>query len=277
MVSNFFTGLDTHAWTGWVFFSVLIGPVLIWVYTAIYSIIPPTTFFTYAFGNDHYLFRAADYWFGWLFVYIMALLPHNLYRAWKSTYHPNDIDVMRSIRTSRPDIDILNDPRLGGRAKDIRVAEYQHRPSVSADGPVQELPDTHDFSADRDRAPEMLPRPSYHSNRRSMFGQLPSAHGSEIDMATGLRREQSRGFDFTMEERGVAISRMQSRLSQISARRRALGISPSKNNNKQQRSGSTLSPFVSLRAKAGSVLRPKKKGFYEQTPQMEGERGPGDA
>jgi hypothetical protein len=33
MVSNVFTGLDTHSWTGWVWISVLIGPVLIWVYT----------------------------------------------------------------------------------------------------------------------------------------------------------------------------------------------------------------------------------------------------
>jgi hypothetical protein len=75
---------------------------------------------------------------------------------------------------------------------------------------------------------------------------------------------------------------MQSRLSQISARRRALGLglmttSPSKNNNKQQRPGNTTSPFNALRERAGSVLRPKKKGFYEQTPQMEGERGPDDS
>ncbi len=33
MVASAFNGLATAAWTGWVFFAVLVGPVLIWVYT----------------------------------------------------------------------------------------------------------------------------------------------------------------------------------------------------------------------------------------------------
>jgi phospholipid-translocating ATPase len=31
--ANFFNGLNTNTWTGWVFFAVLLGDVLIWVYT----------------------------------------------------------------------------------------------------------------------------------------------------------------------------------------------------------------------------------------------------
>jgi phospholipid-translocating ATPase len=31
--ANFFNGLNTSAWTGWVFFAVFIGDVLLWVYT----------------------------------------------------------------------------------------------------------------------------------------------------------------------------------------------------------------------------------------------------
>lgn len=31
--ANFFNGLNTSAWTVWVFFAVFIGDVLIWVYT----------------------------------------------------------------------------------------------------------------------------------------------------------------------------------------------------------------------------------------------------
>ena len=63
MVANAFNGLNTAAWTGWVFFAVLIGPILIWAYTvsiclayskrlkiltcvkAIYSIISPGWFY----------------------------------------------------------------------------------------------------------------------------------------------------------------------------------------------------------------------------------------
>lgn len=33
MVANAYNGLNTAAWTGWVFFAVLIGPILIWAYT----------------------------------------------------------------------------------------------------------------------------------------------------------------------------------------------------------------------------------------------------
>ena len=67
MVSNVFTGLYTESWNVWVWVAVLVGPVLIWLYTvgeeskrsfykklidpfsesqAIYSVIPPKTFAT---------------------------------------------------------------------------------------------------------------------------------------------------------------------------------------------------------------------------------------
>lgn len=33
VVANLFNGLNTRVWTGWVFFSVFIGIILIWAYT----------------------------------------------------------------------------------------------------------------------------------------------------------------------------------------------------------------------------------------------------
>ena len=33
MAADLFVGLNTHAWTGWVFFTTLIGILLVWVYT----------------------------------------------------------------------------------------------------------------------------------------------------------------------------------------------------------------------------------------------------
>jgi hypothetical protein len=33
MAANLFNGLNTKFWTGWVFFSVFIGIILIWAYT----------------------------------------------------------------------------------------------------------------------------------------------------------------------------------------------------------------------------------------------------
>ena len=31
--ANLFNGLNTRVWTGWVFFAVFIGIILVWVYT----------------------------------------------------------------------------------------------------------------------------------------------------------------------------------------------------------------------------------------------------
>lgn len=33
IVTNLFNGLNTNVWTGWVFFAVFIGIVLVWIYT----------------------------------------------------------------------------------------------------------------------------------------------------------------------------------------------------------------------------------------------------
>ena len=33
IVANLFNGLNTRVWTGWVFFSVFVGIILIWAYT----------------------------------------------------------------------------------------------------------------------------------------------------------------------------------------------------------------------------------------------------
>lgn len=33
MAANLFNGMNTNVWTGWVFFAVLVGIVLVWAYT----------------------------------------------------------------------------------------------------------------------------------------------------------------------------------------------------------------------------------------------------
>lgn len=33
MVVNLFNGMNTSAWTNWVFFAVSIGPILVWLFT----------------------------------------------------------------------------------------------------------------------------------------------------------------------------------------------------------------------------------------------------
>lgn len=96
-------------------------------------------------------------------------------------------------------------------------------------------------------------------------------------MSNGLKRVESRGFDFDVEERSIAVQRLNSRLSQFSNRQKNQAQaqstpvdSPTKG---RLRAGSIGLGLNSLRSRAGSVLKPKK-GFYDQTRAMNGERGP---
>jgi phospholipid-translocating ATPase len=197
--ANLFNGLNTKVWTAWVFFSVFIGIVLIWVYTvcpgifldrrsdnlihfpqAIYSIIAPGWFATTVYGNDYFLFRSPIFWFGLPITILLALLPRYLYMAWTFGFHPNDLDILNWNYKLKPNMDLIHETYLhhgeeeGARGPATPATPY----SATSDGP--------------------LSRPR-----------------SQIDMSTGLR-SQSRGYDFAQEENGVAIRRMQSNLSGVS-------------------------------------------------------------
>lgn len=96
-------------------------------------------------------------------------------------------------------------------------------------------------------------------------------------MSTGLHREASRGFDFDIENRSVAVSdsdhqskiladsaqiqRMQSRLSEASDRR-AIPQRTKFNQNPRASSGNNNPPFgmSRLRERAGSILSRKRAG-----------------
>jgi phospholipid-translocating ATPase len=178
IVSNLFNGLNTRFWTGWVFFSVFIGIILIWAYTAIYSIIAPGWISTPVYGNDHFLFQSAIFWFGLLITVLLALLPRYLYLAWSFGFNPNDLDILNWNYKIRPDLDLIHEAYLNsGEKVEERVLESA---APRTDSPVP-------------------------------FGR-PSIQGSHIDMCTG-ERSQSRGYSFAQEENGVAMRRMQSNLS----------------------------------------------------------------
>lgn len=209
-----------------------------------------------------------------------------------------------SYRRHNPEIDVANDSMLGGRHRGVQPAEgtSASRPSMSQrpSSYYQQPDQTNAFGAagDRDQLPQMQGRPSFDGRRDALGRTLPhSLRGSEVDskyketyqtllmliirhspVSSGLRRHQSRGFDFDVEERSIAVSRLNSRLSQLSGARAKdqanLTESPSK---RRLRSPSINLGLSSLRSRAGSVLRPKSKGFFEQTPAMEGERGAGEA
>jgi len=147
---------------------------------AIYSLISPGWFATPVFGNDHFLFQSALFWFGLPITVLLALTPRYIYKAWMFGFHPNDIDIMRWNIKLNPHMDI---------AREAHLLSAQHASMSPPSAPTT---------------------PARARLRMSLTGR-----GSQIDMATGLH-SQSRGFDFATEENGVALQRMQSNLSSAS-------------------------------------------------------------
>ncbi|KAF8891341.1 hypothetical protein BD779DRAFT_1610652 [Infundibulicybe gibba] len=186
LCTNLFNGLNTNVWTGWVFFSVFIGIILVWIYTAIYSLISPGWIVTPIYGNYRFLFGSAYFWLGLPLTVCLALAPRYLAKAWKFGFAPDDIDIMRWVRKMEPHRNVSHEAQIGGRLATL------HRPA------------------------------SVVSRRTSHTGSLVSVNGrpsmdprsaSRTDMSTGVRSVH-RGFDFSMEENGVAMRRMQSNLSE---------------------------------------------------------------
>ena len=195
MIVTVFVGINISTWTSWVWWTLGIEILLIWVYTvsfvahsrllsskldhiqAIYSVIKPGWFPTPIYGNDHYLFHSAYYWLGLLYVVPLALLPRLICKAYKFIFDPSDIDRVRYLHKLHPEHDFRRDREAGGMS-------YIKR-AVSTSRGVK---------------------------RRSIMTHGAPRAASRTDMSTGLRTRAT-GFDFAMEENGVALRRLQSNLS----------------------------------------------------------------
>lgn len=277
MVANFFTGLNIFAWVGWTYFGILFGPALVWVYTAVFSSIPPSSFVTGVYGNQVFLFRSYAFWFGWPFVIVIALMPRYFIRFARQNLFPDDIDQMRLVRMYQPEADPATHPLLGGKlAEKAEGGPEADTAAAAGDGiQMQQINPSKVEEANGKPLPqsEQEGRPSMHHPRSSMssgrFGRHGSARGSQVDsesplpaladpsVSTGVTREPSRGFDFTAEEGGVAMQRMQSRLSQASSHRRNRLLPPRSSPLRQ--SGGNPFGISRIRERAGSVFSPRKR------------------
>jgi len=170
---------------------------------AIYNVISPGWFVTSVYGNNDFLFRSAYYWLSIPLVVILSLTPRYLAKAYKIAYHPNDIDIIRFIQKN-PQYNFSHEA-----VTHSSFITYSFSPSST-------LPRTRTISA------TSLPRTSV---------DLRST--SRTDMSTGARSVY-RGFDFSAEENGVAIRRLQSNLSERRASSRNLNASPSEPTSKKK-------------------------------------------
>jgi phospholipid-translocating ATPase len=205
-IANLFNGLNTNVWTGWVFFAVFIGIALVLLYTvsisfdlnpsgsdavtqliqAVYNSISPGWFVTPVWGNNTFLWPSAYFWFCLPLTICLALAPRYLAKAWKFGFAPDDFDIMRYISKKEPGRDIARDAQLGGGLKAMQRPGLSRR-SSRTDSIVSGI-----------------------GGRSS----LDHRQASRTDMSTG-ERLMERGFDFSTEEQGVAMRRMQTSLSEL--------------------------------------------------------------
>ncbi|KAF4615383.1 hypothetical protein D9613_002558 [Agrocybe pediades] len=197
LVADIFTGLNGTAWTWWLTFAVFIGIIVEWVFTAIYSAISPGYAVTPLYGNDYYLFRSAYFWLGIPITFFIALAPRALYKSWKSTLNPGDLETFQYLQKKYPNMDFSSFSRPSQPTADLAD---MRRPNMSS------RRQSHVSGV------ASLPWRQPH-HRPSMDARPSSRAASRTDMATGIT-SVDRGFDFATEENGVEMRRVQSRLSE---------------------------------------------------------------
>ncbi|KAF8647469.1 hypothetical protein AX16_006674 [Volvariella volvacea WC 439] len=205
VVADIFTGLNSTAWSAWIFFAVFIGIIVVWVFTAIYSAISPGYAVTFLFGTNFFLWRSAYFWLCFLLTFTLSLTPRYLYKAWRTSFAPTDIEMVRYLHKQVGDAGL----------DDLRMNKRPTRPTLSRNASASS------FSASRSRvslAQAQNSRPQsqvgqFSASQQQLQGLNPMMMASTTDMSTGLPHPE-RGFGFSMEENGVALQRMQTHLSE---------------------------------------------------------------
>ncbi|KAG6899806.1 hypothetical protein C0993_006629 [Termitomyces sp. T159_Od127] len=218
IAANLFNGLNTNVWTGWVFFAVSIGIVLVLLYTAIYAAISPGWFVTPMYGYNHFLWPSAYFWLCMPLTICLALAPRYFAKAWKFGFAPDDIDIVRYIGKTDPKRDLAKDAYISASSPARPFARHSSSRRTSRTSFASERP----------------PRPSFDPR-----------NGSRTDMSTGMRSVH-RGFDFSTEEGGVAMQRIQTNLSERRESNWNLDDTTQQNTNRNRRRG-TLRHVLSVR------------------------------
>lgn len=240
-IANLYNGLNTWAWTGWVWFAVFFGIAFVWIYTVCNSIFFSfPLMLTYDFadlghlfcylprrfcynslvsvlclhlpsigylrilhsGNNYFLFRSPIFWFSVTFVILLSLLPRYLYKAMQQTWRPTDIDILKEIQKRNPHADFSGYPIIS-RSTNNTMPSFDDDATLNRTTTVNAVP------------MQVL------GETRSLSYDHPNR--SMTDMSLGGERISNRGFNFAAEEGGVHLRRVQTNLSE---RRKSMGKKP---------------------------------------------------
>ena len=140
---------------------------------------------TFVWGNNIFLFKSAYFWLCLPLTILLALLPRYIFKAWKFGFRPDDIDILRYISKKDPNRDLTRHPQTCNPLSALKRPRQASMVSHTRTDSVASLP--HQI--------------------------IEGRSASRTDMSTG-HRSVHRGFDFSTEENGVAIRRMQTNLSE---------------------------------------------------------------
>ena len=237
LVANLYTGFNSNAWTAWLFFAVSIGLFVEWLYTVrpyiflclflssdivqvIYSALSPSFIVTQVYGNNQFLFTSAYFWLSLPLTIFISLAPRYLLKAWKFTYDPGDLETFQYLQRKYPNQDLS------------RFSGSEHVPILSR---LKERRRTSLASGRSSRASSVASL-----ERQSTRASVDLRMRSRTDMSTGLVTVD-RGFDFTTEEQGVEMRRVQTNLSE-------------KRSNSQKLASKTTIPSNKEKDKISNVL-----------------------
>lgn len=187
LIANVFVGLDARAWNWWIFGCIWVGPLLIFIFAPIYAALPPITSW-YSYGNNHALYRSANFWFSGILVFTLALLPKFIWRFIRSTYFPDDIEIIRQIYKKNPNHDFVRDPGMPS----LRAAK-EYGVELPLDTPAQ----THESSH------PMMQQQYPMSNLQTVMSRASSI---QHDMLTG-QQTPTRGYTFSAEDEPARASK----------------------------------------------------------------------
>lgn len=181
LAANLFTGLETRAWTWWIFAAVWLGPFLIFIFAPIYAAFPPTLIWTYSYGNNHYLYYSMAFWFSGILCFVLCLLPRYVFKHIRTIYYPTDIDILRTVDKFDPKHDYIHDPRMPA----MRAAE-----EYGADLPPSNQDDEAGLNPPNRSTLAM----------HDLHPTSSRASSTHYDMLTG-RETPNRGYTFSGEDR----------------------------------------------------------------------------
>lgn len=187
LAANLYAGIESMAWTWWIFGVVWIPTLLLFVFEPIYAAFPPTLIWTHSWGNNYYLYRSAQFWVGGILTAFLSILPRILYEYLRIHFFPTDVDILHYIDARDPNHDYVHDPQMPG----LRAAQA-YESEVDADASRAPVGDTYPLMPTQSRTSSI-----YH------------------DMSTGEARPY-RGYSFSASDKPVPKpKKVMRRLKQI--------------------------------------------------------------